>query len=213
MVQLVKTSRMQWLWHLIATPYRQTKDSKTKNAIKAKLRRLCEKKANGRLNVPEWLHNQWKNGDHLSMALKFKDANFDKESFLCYLSSNVQPSITWWSQCPIDPCSKNVVNLTGHFHQAVREDDDRDRAPEEQHHRGMVLQIRYENRTEVAHESGPNMILIGGLANRPYQPKQVISSFILTAYPSFPGRRSTAQSRCACRMKNTWWGRTPQCLH
>ncbi|CAL1162924.1 unnamed protein product [Cladocopium goreaui] len=48
----------------------------------AKLRRLCEKKANGRLNVPEWLHNQWKNGDHLAMALKFQEANFDKEAFI-----------------------------------------------------------------------------------------------------------------------------------
>ncbi|CAL1131538.1 unnamed protein product [Cladocopium goreaui] len=57
-------------------------DIKTKNAIKAKLRRLCEKKANGRLNVPEWLHNQWKNGDHLAMALKFQEANFDKEAFI-----------------------------------------------------------------------------------------------------------------------------------
>lgn len=68
--------------------------------MKAKLRRLCEKKANGRLNVPEWLHNQWKNGDHLSMALKFQEANFDKEpllfkSSLCDQASLDEVIIHW----------------------------------------------------------------------------------------------------------------------
>jgi hypothetical protein len=50
------------------------------NALKAKLRRLCESK-NGKLNVPEWLHEQWKTGDHLSMARELESCNFNKAHF------------------------------------------------------------------------------------------------------------------------------------
>ena len=46
--------------------------------MKAKLRRMCEEKANGRLQVPEWLHQQWKTRDHLEMALELKRCGFDK---------------------------------------------------------------------------------------------------------------------------------------
>ena len=48
------------------------------NALKAKLRRLCERKADGRCNVPDWLHDQWRTGDHLEMARQFQQCNFDK---------------------------------------------------------------------------------------------------------------------------------------
>lgn len=46
-----------------------SQDDKCKNALKAKLRRMCERKSEGRLSVPEWLHEQWKTRDHLEMAL------------------------------------------------------------------------------------------------------------------------------------------------
>lgn len=49
------------------------------NALKAKLRRLCGAKANGEIGVPEWLHKQWKNGDHMSMALEYQRCGFDKD--------------------------------------------------------------------------------------------------------------------------------------
>ena len=51
---------------------------KEDNALKAKLRRLCEAKKDGSLNVPQWLHDQWRNGDHLAMAREFQSCNFDK---------------------------------------------------------------------------------------------------------------------------------------
>ena len=49
----------------------ESKDPETRkheNAIKAKLRRLCDVKKSGKLQVPEWLHTAWKNGNHLSPA-------------------------------------------------------------------------------------------------------------------------------------------------
>ena len=59
------------------------KDKKEKAAKKAKLRRLCEDKArNGeepRLQVPEWLHKEWKTRDHLEMALEFEACGYDKD--------------------------------------------------------------------------------------------------------------------------------------
>lgn len=48
------------------------------NALKAKLRRLCEKKAGGRLQVPQWLHDEWKSGNHLAMAKQYEACGFDK---------------------------------------------------------------------------------------------------------------------------------------
>lgn len=50
-------------------------------ALKARLRRLCERKANGRLNVPDFVHEQWKSRDHLSMARDFQQCGFDKDRF------------------------------------------------------------------------------------------------------------------------------------
>ena len=54
--------------------------AKEENALKAKLRRLCEMKSGGRLQVPEWLHNEWKNGDHMKLARQFEACNFSKET-------------------------------------------------------------------------------------------------------------------------------------
>ena len=54
--------------------------AKEENALKAKLRRMCEKKKGGKLNVPEWLHKEWLNGDHLTMAKQFESCGFDKET-------------------------------------------------------------------------------------------------------------------------------------
>ena len=58
-----------------------SKDPKAKAALKAKLRRLCEKKSGDKLLVPEWLHKKWKDekGNHLQMALELQKVNFDKD--------------------------------------------------------------------------------------------------------------------------------------
>ncbi|CAL1167382.1 unnamed protein product [Cladocopium goreaui] len=57
-------------------------DSKAKAALKAKLRRLCEKKSGDRLMVPEWLHKKWKEGNHMALALELQKCNFDKDKFI-----------------------------------------------------------------------------------------------------------------------------------
>ncbi|CAL1171927.1 unnamed protein product [Cladocopium goreaui] len=63
-----------------------TQDVKEKNAAKAKLRRLCEDKAKHgeapKLQVPAWLHKEWKQRDHLEMAMEYRDCGFDKEKFI-----------------------------------------------------------------------------------------------------------------------------------
>ncbi|CAJ1377377.1 unnamed protein product [Effrenium voratum] len=41
---------------------------KEMRAAKARLRRLCETKSNGKLKVPAWLHEAWKSGDKGAMA-------------------------------------------------------------------------------------------------------------------------------------------------
>lgn len=56
-----------------------TEDSKEKAALKAKLRRLCEKKNGGeKCQVPDWVHEMWRKGDHMEMALALRDCNFKK---------------------------------------------------------------------------------------------------------------------------------------
>ena len=52
--------------------------NKAENALKGKLRRLCERKVDGKLKVPEWLHDEWRNGDHLAMAKQLEACNFDQ---------------------------------------------------------------------------------------------------------------------------------------
>lgn len=71
----------QYHIHLWLTPAVASKDTKTKNALKAKLRRLCELKKGKKLQVPEWLHKKWleEKGNHLEMAMAHKNANFDKD--------------------------------------------------------------------------------------------------------------------------------------
>ena len=57
--------------------FRPTKDNA---ALKARLRRLCEPKKGGRLQVPQWLHDMWKSGDHLKLAQESQSCNFNKET-------------------------------------------------------------------------------------------------------------------------------------
>lgn len=57
----------------------QSNLTKEENALKAKLRRLCERKQNGECKVPDWLHEQWKKSDHLEMALRYQQCGFDQD--------------------------------------------------------------------------------------------------------------------------------------
>ena len=43
-----------------------------------RLRRLCEVKAKGKLQVPEWLHKKWVN-DKDSLAKTFEECGLDKD--------------------------------------------------------------------------------------------------------------------------------------
>ena len=49
-----------------------------KAKIDARLRRLCEVKAKGKLQVPEWLHKKWVN-DKESLAKTFEECGLDKD--------------------------------------------------------------------------------------------------------------------------------------
>ena len=50
------------------------------NAMKAKLRRLCEVKKSGKINVPKWLHDHWadKNTNKLELAKSYAATGYDK---------------------------------------------------------------------------------------------------------------------------------------
>lgn len=65
-----------------------SKDMKQQNALRAKLRRLCEMKKGDKCHVPEWLHQKWKNekGNHLEMALQLEKVNFDKDSIVSHIN-------------------------------------------------------------------------------------------------------------------------------
>lgn len=52
------------------------------NRLKAKLRRLCDVKSGGRLQVPEWMHQKWKTGDHTAMALAYQKCGCNKDTFI-----------------------------------------------------------------------------------------------------------------------------------
>ncbi|CAJ1430127.1 unnamed protein product [Effrenium voratum] len=52
---------------------------KEMRAAKARLRRLCETKSNGKLKVPAWLHEAWKSGDKGAMAEAYKQTGYDKD--------------------------------------------------------------------------------------------------------------------------------------
>ena len=57
------------------------KDAKDRAAAKARLRRLCEEKANGKLQVPQWLHDKWRSGeDLLGMAIELEEAGRNKDA-------------------------------------------------------------------------------------------------------------------------------------
>lgn len=66
-------------------PSHSDQDAKDKAAAKARLRRLCEEKGNGKLQVPQWLHDMWRNSDdHLKMAIEYEESGRDKDTSSLY---------------------------------------------------------------------------------------------------------------------------------
>ena len=55
---------------------------KTRAARNAKLRRLCQRRKNGTLAVPPWLHELWKTGNHSALSLQYEDAGYDKDRLI-----------------------------------------------------------------------------------------------------------------------------------
>ena len=55
---------------------------KSRGARNAKLRRLCQRRKNGSLAVPTWLHELWKSGDHSALSLQYEDAGYNKDHIL-----------------------------------------------------------------------------------------------------------------------------------
>ena len=52
----------------------------TEGAKQARLRRLCERKPTGKLQCPDWLHEQWKNpANRQSLVEKFEAMKWNKD--------------------------------------------------------------------------------------------------------------------------------------
>lgn len=61
----------------------EAQDSKEKAALKARVRRLCEPKKDGKLQVPQEVHDAWVNApDALDFAIQYRDTGFNKERSL-----------------------------------------------------------------------------------------------------------------------------------
>lgn len=122
--------------------------SKDENAIKAKLRRFCEQKADGTTKCPQWLHEQWKNGDHLNLALQFQSLGFDRVPWPCCCPATVhvysRSDIAVSTKKPGLQNSPNTCFLPGEVHPLQGENNH-----EEGYHfkwfgSGMVQQGWYE---------------------------------------------------------------------
>ena len=81
------------------------------NARKAKLRRLCERKRGGKLQVPLWLHQQWRDGDHGSMSLELQKCGWDKD-MSCHLF--LGSCIGFFHFMPLMACN-HVGTIEGRF--------------------------------------------------------------------------------------------------
>lgn len=64
-------------------------DDKGKEAARAKLRRFCQKKADGSLLVPLEVHNQWKDAGagREKLLHMFVSLNFDRDPFPAHLQA------------------------------------------------------------------------------------------------------------------------------
>ena len=147
-----------------------TKDKKTRNALKAKLRKLCERKKNQKLQVPEWLHEQWKEGNHMAMALNLQKANFNKDNTPLHCQTkhpliNVPIIATGFFQ--VHPASIQLPILPGGIHQAVRADDHRAGASEEYRLVWLVLERRHEDPVEMEGDSWISMLVCHWFAKIP----------------------------------------------
>ena len=96
---LCSVSRPQWNVTIPDAQY-----TKEDNALKAKLRRLCEPKKGGKLQVPQWLHDQWRTGDHGVMAREFQSCGFDKAHVSLILQSKHHPLIEQRLPIPSSHC-------------------------------------------------------------------------------------------------------------
>lgn len=65
--------------------------------LKARLRRLCEEKAHGRLQVPKWLHDAWMTGDKAKLAKQLESCDFDKDMVGGKWSVTPNQSMASWS--------------------------------------------------------------------------------------------------------------------
>ncbi|CAE7519997.1 unnamed protein product [Symbiodinium sp. CCMP2592] len=62
---------------------------KTRAARNAKLRRLCQRRKNGSLAVPTWLHELWKTGNHSALSLQYEEAGYNKDKFVTSVQNSI----------------------------------------------------------------------------------------------------------------------------
>ncbi|CAJ1358888.1 unnamed protein product [Effrenium voratum] len=84
-------------------------------AAKARLRRLCETKSNGKLKVPAWLHEAWKSGDKGAMAEAYKQTGYNKIEEGWYSKDDMVKVLKWGStkkvEGAIEVCNADPANL------------------------------------------------------------------------------------------------------
>lgn len=146
--------------------FRHVPANKGQHALKARLRRLCEPKKGGRLQVPQWLHDMWKPGDHLKLAQEFQSCNFNKETiekmfgFKMFQVLTTIPRIETLAYSSTSPTSSPLSKLlfwiqsapvlAGSVHSVQDQNPDQERDECECHLQWMVYQGRYGENLEVA---------------------------------------------------------------
>ena len=111
----------------------------TDGAKQARLRRLCERKPTGKLQCPDWLHQEWKNpANRQSLVEKFEATNWNKDwgcmlhvFFLVGLVGNGS-TVVW--TCASLGCLHPGDDSTAWTQQPKETWD----------HKGMVFRVRYE---------------------------------------------------------------------
>ena len=135
--------------------------TKEDNALKAKLRRLCEQKSGGRLQVPQWLHDQWRTGDHTVMAREYQSCGFNKAHDAVILQSKHHPLIERTLSIPSSQLlrSKATSLLAGPIHQVQAEDCHQNGHTDFRHGDRLVHQGRHGKGPEM--EFDPFMQFVG----------------------------------------------------
>ncbi|CAE7674438.1 unnamed protein product [Symbiodinium sp. CCMP2592] len=85
---------------------------KSRGARNAKLRRLCQRRKNGSLAVPTWLHELWKAGNHSALSLQYEECGYNKVEEGWYSKEDMSRVLHWKKIAgAIRACETNASQL------------------------------------------------------------------------------------------------------